>query len=84
MLENLGEFGWNGVYFINIKMKENDVIVKVEKDERWKIKISYKKLIIYEFIDDIKLKKILKKVYNLVIFIFRICYYKWFIWKNND
>lgn len=43
MLENLGEFGWNGVHFINIKMKDNDVIVKVEKDERRKIKTSHKK-----------------------------------------
>lgn len=76
MLENLGEFGWNGVHFINIKMKENDVIVKVEKDERRKIKTSHKKPIIYEFIDDTKPKKTLKKVYNLVTSIPRICYHK--------
>ena len=37
-LKNLGDLGWYGVHFINIMMKNNDTIVKVEDDERQKIK----------------------------------------------
>ena len=53
-LKGLGDSGWYGVHFINIMMKKNDTIVKVEGDERQKIKATHKKPTIYEFIDDTK------------------------------
>ena len=41
-LKDLGDSGWYGVHFINIMMKNNDTIVKVEDDERQKIKETHK------------------------------------------
>ena len=35
-LKELGDSGWYGTHFINIMMKNNDAIVKVEVDERKK------------------------------------------------
>ena len=42
-LKDLGDSGWYGVHFINIMMKNNDTILKVEGDERRKIKATHKK-----------------------------------------
>ena len=67
-LKGLGDSGWYGDHFINIMMKENDTIIKVEGDERRKIKATHKKPTIYEFIDDTKknylFKTKMKKVNN--------------------
>ena len=45
-LKDLGDnpSGWYGVHFINIMMKNNDTIVKVEVDDRQKIKKTHKKI----------------------------------------
>ena len=55
-LKDLGDSGWYGVHFINIMMKNNDTILKVEGDERRKIKATHKKTTKqtaeYAFIDD--------------------------------
>ena len=42
-LQGLGDSGWYGVHFINIMMKNNNTIIKVEDDERRKIKATHKK-----------------------------------------
>ena len=53
-LQGLGDSGWYGVHFINIMMKNNNTIIKVEDDEKRKIKATHKKPSIYEFNDDTK------------------------------
>ena len=67
-LKGLGDSGWYGVHFINIMMKNNDTIIKVEGDERRKIKATHKKPTIYEFIDDTEKNNLfetkMKKVNN--------------------
>ena len=55
-LKDLGDSGWYGVHFINIMMKNNDTILKVEGDDRRKLKATHKKTTKqtaeYAFIDD--------------------------------